>query len=284
MEQLKRYWKQVLLGEEEHEWWDRKKYLYKQRNIEVIRVYANAHIYQHRRFRFMSSYRYHVHFSILIKQKERMYMEEEIVPFQFHLKNGMIYEHEKMEQNSSDAMYIKRRFVKPERFKRNRLTYNRLEAVKYAEVWWNDYNPAFRKFSVDCTNFVSQCLLAGGAPMRGEPNREDGWWYEEMNWSFSWAVAHSLRWYLSGSESGLRGIEVAEASELHPGDVICYDFEGDGRFDHQTIVVAKDEDNMPLVNAHTDNSRHRYWSYEDSAAWTADIKYKFYSIEFKPIE
>ena len=31
-------------------------------------------------------------------------------------------------------------------------------------------------FTVDCTNFVSQALRAGGAPMSGYPNRNKGWW------------------------------------------------------------------------------------------------------------
>ena len=35
--------------------------------------------------------------------------------------------------------------------------------------------------------------------------------------------------------------------KLMPGDVICYDFQGDGRFDHTTFVVAKDDENMPNV-------------------------------------
>ena len=68
------------------------------------------------------------------------------------------------------------------------------------------------------------------------------------------------------------------AEELSAGDVICYDFEGDGRFYHSTFVVAKDAEGMPLVNAHTENSRHRYWSYEDSTALTPNIKYKFFQI------
>ncbi|MEM1506501.1 amidase domain-containing protein, partial [Domibacillus sp. 8LH] len=85
---------------------------------------------------------------------------------------------------------------------RMRFTYDRLAAVQYAERWWNSYNPNFRKFEVDCTNYISQCLLAGGAPMRGAPVRERGWWYNQDSWSFSWAVAHSMRWYLSGSTDG----------------------------------------------------------------------------------
>ncbi|MGQ0440385.1 amidase domain-containing protein, partial [Bacillus sp. B-TM1] len=40
-----------------------------------------------------------------------------------------------------------------------------------------------------------------------------------------------------------------------------YDFEDDGRWNHTTIVVAKDADGMPLVNAHSANSRRRYWNY-----------------------
>lgn len=156
--------------------------------------------------------------------------------------------------------------------------YNRMNAVLYAEAWWDSYNPAFPHFDVDCTNYVSQCLHAGGAPMRGEPNRVQGWWCRPHNWSYSWSVANALYWYLKTSTTGLRAIEVQRAEELYPGDVICYDFQGDNKWDHTTIVVAKDADGMPLVNAHTNNSWHRYWTYTDSAAWTPQIKYGFFHI------
>jgi len=156
--------------------------------------------------------------------------------------------------------------------------YNREAAVEYAETWWNSYNPAFPRFTVNCTNFVSQCLYAGGAPMREEPNREQGWWCTDRNWSFSWSVSHSFYWYLKGSTTGLRATEVPSAEDLYPGDVICYDFQGDNRWDHTTIVVTKDAAGIPLVNAQTDNSRHRYWQYTDSAAWTPQIKYAFFRI------
>ena len=46
-----------------------------------------------------------------------------------------------------------------------------------------------------------------------------------------------------------------------------------------TFVVDNDEKGYPLVNAHTTNSRMRYWVYEDSTAWTPEIKYKFFHIE-----
>lgn len=162
-----------------------------------------------------------------------------------------------------------------------RVAYNREQAVQYAHRWWNDYNPKFKAFEVDCTNYVSQCMRAGNAPMKSSSNRAKGWWYkfgENPNWSFSWAVAHSFRWYLPNSKTGLRATEAFSADQLQLGDIICYDFDGDGKWQHNTIVVAKDGAGMPLVNAHTTNSQNRYWSYKDSSAWTEKIQYKFLKI------
>lgn len=156
-------------------------------------------------------------------------------------------------------------------------TYDREAAVAYANRWWNDYNPEFPKFGVDCTNYISQCLLAGGAPMRGFPNREQGWWIKDGNWSFSWSVSHSLRWYLAGSDRGLTAKQAGSAGELAPGDVISYDFEGDGVFNHTTIVTSV-RDGVPYVNAHTYNVKGRHWAYKDSYAWRPEAKYIFWKI------
>lgn len=163
----------------------------------------------------------------------------------------------------------------------HRQKYERSKAVEYAERWWNDYNPQFKEFDLDCTNFVSQCMWAGNAPMKYSSDRNKGWWYRfnPVNWSFSWSVAHALRWYLPNSRFGPRAKEIFSADQLEPGDVICYDFNGDGRWQHTTFVVMKDAAGMPLVNAHTSNSRHRYWSYKDSYAWTENIQYKFFKIQ-----
>ncbi|WP_342560197.1 amidase domain-containing protein [Psychrobacillus sp. FSL W7-1457] len=156
--------------------------------------------------------------------------------------------------------------------------YNRSAAVQYADQWWNSYNPNFPIFDVDCTNYISQCLLAGGAPMRGQPNREKGWWLSNNSWSLSWTTPHSLRWYLAGSTIGLQATQVNSASQLTLGDLIFYDFQGDGRWDHSTIVTRV-EDGVPYVNAHTNNSRNRYWEYQDSYAYTPNTKYVFFHVK-----
>lgn len=221
---------------------------------------------------------YQVHFQYLIKQTDMMYVEEEM-----EQRKAVFYKETLVEDKEVVPIYKEMNNLPTVRddtdiSERISYQYNRLKAVQYAERWWNEYNPAYRKFDVDCTNYISQCLHAGGAPMWGQPNRSKGWWMSQNNWSYSWAVAHSLRSYLGHSKTGLRAREVERPEQLLLGDVICYDFQGDGRFDHNTIVTGKDANGMPLVNAHTYNSRMRYWAYEDSSAYTPNIQYKFFSI------
>lgn len=162
--------------------------------------------------------------------------------------------------------------------------YNRYAAADYANRWWNSYNPAYARLDVDCTNYVSQCIFAGGIPMHYTGKRGHGWWYSGKGqnqelWSYSWAVAHSLQTYSSHNQSVLRGTLVHSPQELEIGDMISYDWNGDGRFQHNTIVTAKDAMGMPLVNAHTVNSSNRYWSYRDSYAWSEYTRYAFVHID-----
>lgn len=279
MHLLKKHWLTFLKTSDEHasdHWWTRKKALFKKRKADIVKVNGKGRLYERINTDENDVYRYMMHMSFLIKQRDAFYIEEYVVPYEFQLRHGEVEKHQQVflrEQQAEDP--YKLTITKDDKF---RFDYDRLAAVQYAERWWNDYNPEFETFTVDCTNYVSQCLYAGGAPMHGAPDRSAGWWYQSGQWSYSWSVAHSLRWYLSGSTTGLVGREVESAGDLSPGDVICYDFEGDGRYDHTTIVVSKDAEGMPLVNAHTDNSRHRYWSYEDSTAWTPDMQYKFFQI------
>ncbi|WP_339228907.1 amidase domain-containing protein [Oceanobacillus sp. FSL K6-2867] len=279
MEKIKQLWLKFFQDESDEvpNWWTRKRASLKEREAEIVRLGANGKTFHKLRYDNSIYFDYSLHLRYVIKQKDQIYVEEHLVPYRFRCDNGAVKDHQEVERKAVANIKGIEQELKT-RGQEERFSYDRLAAVQYAERWWNSYNPEYRVFDVDCTNYVSQCLRAGGAPMRGAPVRERGWWYQSDDWSFSWAVAHSLRWYLSGSTQGLKGKEMERADQLIPGDVICYDFQGDGRWDHNTIVVAKDAYGMPLVNAHTDNSRNRYWSYEDSTAWTPDIDYKFFRI------
>lgn len=258
---------------------EKKQELLSKRSAEIVKVNVKGNILEKSADDAFQTVKYHAHYQYLIKQKGILYMEEEMEErlAKFY-KEALVMDEEikRNEYNGPNSVDMIPTFDDNE--KRLSYQYNRLRAVQYAERWWNSYNPAYKKFEVDCTNFISQCLHTGGAPMRGYPNRGNGWWLQNNIWSYSWAVANSLKSYLSNSKSGLRAREVSGPEHLLLGDVICYDFEGDGRYNHNTIVTGKDAYGMPLVNAHTYNSRMRYWAYEDSSAYTPKIKYKFFTI------
>ncbi|MCY0869028.1 MAG: amidase domain-containing protein [Firmicutes bacterium] len=151
--------------------------------------------------------------------------------------------------------------------------------VRYAQRWWNSRNPDYPQFENDCANFVSQALFAAGHPMTFSDDRATGWWFRrdpQTDWSFSWSVAHALVAYLRLTAEGECPAAVREhAQDLDEGDVIAYDWSGDGRYDHVALVTGRDAVGEPLVHAHTVDSADRHWSYEDSASWTPATGYLF---------
>ena len=113
--------------------------------------------------------------------------------------------------------------------------------------------------------------------MRGYPNRSNGWWYRNNQWSYSWTVANALRLYLASSKSGLRAREVKDPKELQLGMLSVTILKGTEDIIIRPLSPARMLMEC-LVNAHTYNSRMRYWSYEDSSAYTDKIQYKFFTI------
>jgi len=109
--------------------------------------------------------------------------------------------------------------------------YDRVSAVNYAIKYALQPNSEYKYFEFingnggDCTNFVSQCLRAGGAPM--DYNNLRPWWYHQGKASVCWGVAHALYWYLKINQSAnrnvIKGLEVESTSELEIGDVIFYE-------------------------------------------------------------
>ncbi|MDQ0257020.1 hypothetical protein J2S74_004465 [Evansella vedderi] len=273
--------KKLFIRNNERDALERKQKNLKDRQAEIVKNIIDGHIIREQSFGNRSLVEYGLLLQNVIRHHGKLYIEEQVQIRRAVLEDGEIIDDYQL-QNDGDGSVPEERLRQtfhesPQRSNRG-YTYDRLAVVQYAERWWNEFNPEYRKFENDCTNYVSQCMYAGGLSMNGHPDRSNGWWYRNNQWSYSWTVAHALRWYLSGTKHGVRVKEVSSADQLLRGDVICYDFTGDGNWQHTTIVVAKDGEGMPLVNAHTANSRMRYWAYEDSTAWTPNIKYKFFHI------
>lgn len=141
--------------------------------------------------------------------------------------------------------------------------YNGAAAANYAIKYALESNKKYKYFKSsnedggDCTNFVSQCLYAGGAPM--DYNNVRPWWYDMKRGqaSICWAVAHSLFWYLKINQSlnrnKIKGLEVEDISMLEIGDMIFYENYKNIIF-HSAIVTSFVEDSgnkQPRISQHT---------------------------------
>ena len=141
--------------------------------------------------------------------------------------------------------------------------YQRENAVTYARTWALSRNPLFVDFTGsggDCTNFVSQCLLAGSCVM--DYSDPFGWYYLSSNERApAWAGVEFLFDFLTGSgdfpsndaRSGPFGREVG-MRQIQVGDVVQLAREGD--FYH-TLFVLGVEQNDILVAAHSDDALDR---------------------------
>ncbi|MBU3144381.1 amidase domain-containing protein [Clostridium sp. CF012] len=143
--------------------------------------------------------------------------------------------------------------------------YNRVEAVNYAVKYALEPNKKYKYFPSinenggDCTNFVSQCLNAGGAPM--DRNIIRPWWYDikQGKGSVCWTVAHSLYWYLKVNQrinrNVIKGLEVEDITKLEIGDVIFYENYENTIF-HAAIITSfidEGKNREPRISQHTFN-------------------------------
>lgn len=141
--------------------------------------------------------------------------------------------------------------------------YNRERAVEYAKNWALSRNPLFTDYTQiggNCTNFVSQALLAGSCTMDyAEPF---GWFYiSDAERAPAWTSVEFLYDFLLGSEGypdtgtrpGPYGREV-RASQTQIGDVV--QLARDGDFYH-TLIITGYEPRDVLVSAQSDDALDR---------------------------
>lgn len=129
--------------------------------------------------------------------------------------------------------------------------YDRRRVWEYARRWAYGRNPLFYDFSGlggDCTNFISQCLLAGCCTMNCTPTF--GWYYDALSArSPSWTGVEFLYDFLTSNEGAGPYGRAAGLSGLDVGDLIQL---GDrqGRFYHTLLVTGYRRGDY-LVSAHS---------------------------------
>lgn len=145
------------------------------------------------------------------------------------------------------------------------IPYDAAKAVEYAKRWALSRNPLFPNFAGiggDCTNFISQCLLAGGATMND--TRDYGWYYfSPENRAPAWSGVEFLYKFLTGApdfrqENGGEGPyarQISFAEGLREGDIVQLANE-EGDFYH-TLLITGFDGRIPLVCAHNDDAYMR---------------------------
>ncbi len=128
--------------------------------------------------------------------------------------------------------------------------------IAYARKWAFFRNPAyydFDKIGGDCTDFVSQCLYAGGAVMNY--TRDTGWYYSSLHdRAAAWtSVEYFYKFIVNNKGVGPFG-RVIPLSQISPGDII--QLGTDSRFYHSLLVVNI-YSGVPYVAAHTFDAFNR---------------------------
>lgn len=138
-------------------------------------------------------------------------------------------------------------------------TYNRAAAVAYANKWSCNGSTACRNSayqdlgSQDCTNFVSQALLAGGVTETKTGYGYEQWWYDgyeawpfgALNRSLSWSVVTNLATHLqaTGRATGVILTNMTtKYSGAHSagGDIFMYDWgKGEG-YSHMALSTGRE--------------------------------------------
>ena len=142
--------------------------------------------------------------------------------------------------------------------------YNRERAVEYARTWALSRNPLFIDFTGsggNCTNFVSQGVLAGRCSMNYTP--DFGWYYiSAEDRAPAWSGVEYFYDFMTGSPRfasqnggvGPVGREV-ERERAEIGDPIQYaNREGDW---YHTVIISGFENGEILVCAQSDNALDR---------------------------
>lgn len=159
--------------------------------------------------------------------------------------------------------------------------YQRERAVEYARRWAFDRNPLFIDFTGiggNCTNFVSQCILAGSCTMNY--TRDFGWYYLSPDdrapaWSgvdyfFDFMTENPL--FLSQNGGVGPFARVVGREELEVGDVIQY-ANRDGDWYH-TVLVTGFDGNEILVSAQSDDALDRPVS-----SYSAAVGFRYLHVE-----
>lgn len=124
--------------------------------------------------------------------------------------------------------------------------YNRISAARYARQWALSRNPKFKDYEElggNCTNYISQCVNAGGIPMDSDGNNvmKEWYWYSDANRTPSWTGAQPFFEYFTKNNNGETknfGVYAKQTDydELELGDIV--QLIKDGKAYHTMMITG----------------------------------------------
>lgn len=132
--------------------------------------------------------------------------------------------------------------------------FNSSTAISYARKWAFSRNPDYYNFDAiggDCTNFISQCVYAGGGIMNY--TRDVGWYYNSLSdRAAAWTGVEQLYRFLMPNRGAGPFAETVPLNAARAGDIIQLG-SADGAFYHSCLVVGT-VNGIPHIAAHTNDA------------------------------
>lgn len=137
--------------------------------------------------------------------------------------------------------------------------YNYRAMATYTEQYWKNYNPAYRKYNAaggDCTNYLSQGLLAGGWKQISTvtPEEYDTWYYASNGTADAWIGVNEWSWF---TQTAKRTTPLANVYQMDIGDVLQVDFNKDGSKDHSMMTTYRSASGVPYLTYHDADTYRR---------------------------
>lgn len=146
-------------------------------------------------------------------------------------------------------------------------TPNRSKIVEYAYLYAKRSNSEYRTYTfaqnreIDCANFVSQAMKAGGwINVQGFYRSVNSWWYDfSKNYpseSLTWINAN---YFVKFAVQSKRVKVIDKIADLLPGDIIAVDFDpqNSNGIDHVMLVSKKDKNGLIYLSYHSPNTLNK---------------------------
>lgn len=151
--------------------------------------------------------------------------------------------------------------------------YDRARAVEYARRWALERNPLFTDFTGqggNCTNFVSQSVLAGSCTMNYTPTF--GWYYiSSTDRAPSWTGVEFFYDFMTTNDGVGPFMREVRRRNVEVGDVIQLANEDDDFY--HTLIVTGFDGQAILVSAQSDDALDRRLS-----------SYNYFSLRYLHVE